>query len=418
MRAGWDVVAAVSVDDRRSDAERFNLLRDLEPDAWLVMATGAGEGQALWGTLAAARHGSASPLLVVGPNENQVALQIIFTESRWLGDQAEVDLFETLLALLAEIRGLGEPRGMAPHAFTRSTEGLARGLGLAVLGVDVGASWTAWGYHAPAAGSNAMLPATALQSPSDARALAIDVLPVDVDEHAAADAIANQAARPTALPAAPAEIAIAQARAVDRLAAAREVMGDLPPLDLVVGGGRVLVGAAHPADAAIMLLDGLRPSGVVQLALDPWGICGPLGSLPGDDVDEGLETLRDDLLVPLGTAVASRGGRPGHLAFRARLRRPGWPDTGWVDLRLGSLAALPLERGARGELDVDLERGVQIGASPRGRRIRVEVTGGAVGVILDAREDPIQLPARPGDARTVVNSWRETLRREARPAAG
>jgi hypothetical protein len=42
------------------------------------------------------------------------------------------------------------------------------------------------------------------------------------------------------------------------------------------------------------------------------------------------------------------------------------------------------------------------------------VTGGAVGVILDARDDPIQLPTRPGDARSMIQTWRDALRREAR----
>jgi hypothetical protein len=50
--------------------------------------------------------------------------------------------------------------------------------------------------------------------------------------------------------------------------------------------------------------------------------------------------------------------------------------------------------------------------------VRAAVTGGAVGVILDARDDPIQLPTRPGDARSVIQSWRDALRREGRPAAG
>jgi hypothetical protein len=41
-----------------------------------------------------------------------------------------------------------------------------------------------------------------------------------------------------------------------------------------------------------------------------------------------------------------------------------------------------------------------------------------VGVILDARDDPIQLPARPGDARAMIQTWRDTLRREGHPASG
>jgi hypothetical protein len=56
---------------------------------------------------------------------------------------------------------------------------------------------------------------------------------------------------------------------------------------------------------------------------------------------------------------------------------------------------------------------VTLGVSTREHRLRAAVTGGAVGVILDARGDPIVLPARPGDARSLIQAWRDALRREA-----
>ncbi len=153
--------------------------------------------------------------------------------------------------------------------------------------------------------------------PEGSRAAA-EILPADVDQFTTTDAMAGLAARRAGIPATPVEMAIAQAIGIDRLAAARHALGGCPSVDLVVGGGRLLSGAAHAADAALVLLDGLRPPGVTQLAIDPWGICGPLGALGEADVDEGLETLRDDLLVPLGTAVVVTG-RAGR---RARVPCP------------------------------------------------------------------------------------------------
>jgi hypothetical protein len=89
-----------------------------------------------------------------------------------------------------------------------------------------------------------------------------------------------------------------------------------------------------------------------------------------------------------------------------------------VEVRAGTLTVLPLERGAQGELEIELERGVTIDDHVRGPRLRAAVSGGAVGIILDARDDPIQLPARPGDARTVTQTWRDTLRRESHGPTG
>ena len=101
---------------------------------------------------------------------------------------------------------------------------------------------------------------------------------------------------------------------------------------------------------------------------------------------------------------------PAHLREQALSLR--------FEIRSGTVVVLPLERRASGELEIELERGVQLGVAHRGRRLRAPVTGGAVGVILDARDDPIQLPNRPGDARTVIQSWRDALRREGRGSAG
>ncbi|MGH2463624.1 MAG: hypothetical protein ACRDFZ_08405 [Candidatus Limnocylindria bacterium] len=422
IRNGWTVVGAVAGDDRRPDAERYASIRDLEPDAWLAVASSGAPpppASPLWGMLAAARGPQGAPLVVVGAEEVQVPFAQLFGPgTQWVGPVVSDALAEPMLALLADANGSGEVQALAPIAFGRSMAALGRGLGLEVLGVDLGATWLAWGATARGGGTTAVLADTGDRSLPEGSRAATEVLPTDVDEFTTTDALANLAARPAAVPSSASEAAIAQALGIDRLAAARRWMGGCPPVDLLVGGGRLLAAAAHPADAALALLDGLRPVGLTQLALDPWGICGPLGTLPGDDFDEGMETLRDDLLVPLGTAVVSRGGRPGQVAFRARLHRPGWPDSTRVEVRSGGLVVLPLERGAAGELEVELERGVDLGVAPRARRVRAAVTGGAVGVILDARDDPMQLPARPGDARTTIQSWRDALRREGRTAPG
>jgi hypothetical protein len=420
-RNGWSVVAALAGNDRRPESERYEPIRDAEPDAWLAVSSDGApppEGP-LWGVLAAARGSSGAPLLVVGAEDVQEPFAGLFGPAmQWIGPAMDDTLSAALLTLLAQANGQGEVRSLAPIAFGRSMVALARGLGLEVLGVDVGATWLGWGAATPSGGTTAILAGTGDRPLPEGSRAAAEVLPADVDEFATTDAMANLAARPMAVPSSVAEAAIAQALGIDRLAAARRWLGGCPPIDLLVGGGRLLAGAVHPGDAALALLDGLRPAGVTQLAVDPWGICGPLGTLAGEDVDEGMETLRDDLLVPLGTAVVTHGGQPGQVAFQARLHRPGWPDSTRHQVRAGGVAVLPLERGASGELEIELERGVELGVAYRSRRIRAAVTGGAVGVILDARDDPIQLPTRPGDARSVIQSWRDALRREGRPAAG
>ncbi|HVG88536.1 MAG TPA: hypothetical protein VM823_06150, partial [Gaiellales bacterium] len=53
-----------------------------------------------------------------------------------------------------------------------------------------------------------------------------------------------------------------------------------------------------------------------------------------------------------------------------------------------------------------------------GRRVRATVSGGAVGLILDARDAPLALPRRSEDRRAVLAGWRDTFLREpAQPVA-
>jgi hypothetical protein len=161
-----------------------------------------------------------------------------------------------------------------------------------------------------------------------------------------------------------------------------------------------------------MLLDGVRPTGVTQLAIDAAGVLGPLGSLPDDEIREGLALLADDLLVPLGTAVVCRGGDAGRVAMRVAVHRPGWPASQPVEVRAGQLQVVPLVRGQEAELAIELGDGVSLGAARRSPRVQAMATGGSVGLILDARGVPIALPRRGDDRRAMIAAWRDALGRE------
>ena len=97
-----------------------------------------------------------------------------------------------------------------------------------------------------------------------------------------------------------------------------------------------------------MLLDGVRPVGITQLAVDAGAVLGPLGSLPDDEIREGLSLLGEDLLVPLGTAVVCRGGEQGRVAMRVTVHRSGWPTQAPIEVRAGQLQVVPLAARAGG----------------------------------------------------------------------
>jgi hypothetical protein len=126
-----------------------------------------------------------------------------------------------------------------------------------------------------------------------------------------------------------------------------------------------------------------------------------------------MGVLRDDLLVPLGTSVVCRGGRPGQLLMRISIHRTGWPVIGPLELRSGQLQVVPLARGHDAELEIELHNGASLGGPRRTRHVTASAMGGVVGIVLDARGVPLGLPRRSDDRRAVLAGWRDVFAREA-----
>jgi hypothetical protein len=104
--------------------------------------------------------------------------------------------------------------------------------------------------------------------------------------------------------------------------------------------------------------------------------------------------------------------------MRVTVHRTGWPDQAPVDVRSGQLQLLPLGRGQAAELEIELGGGVTLGGPRQGRRLHATVSGGTVGLMLDARDMPLALPRRSDDRRAVLSAWRDTFGREpANPVA-
>ena len=426
--AGWEVSEFVTFDDGRSLAERIATLGAAEVDAWLVVGgfDGSGSARALEAAalVAAVRRPGSAPVVwagagdlaeqVVGLFEPEAASSVSNPRPDARREEPEA-LHVRLGALLREVAGPEDETHLAAVTFPRAVGRLASLSGLRLLGVDLGARSATYAVAEPdgtvttRSHSRGGLAGTLLAPGAAAR---VARLAADAgDEASVADLLQTLRARPTTLPQTPEELAAMHAAARVQIAA---LLDDdpAPSVDLVIGAGRTLGAAPQPWQAARMLLDGVRPLGVTQLAVDAAGLLGPLGSLPDDEIGEGLSLLGDDLLVPLGTSVVCRGGVPGRLAMRVTVHRSGWPDTAPVEVRAGQLVVVPLARGQEAELTIEPGAGVSLGAARRSPRLTASATGGAVGLVLDARGVPLALPKRADDRRAVVSSWQEALARE------
>lgn len=429
---GWHVVETVTFDDGRSFAERLDTLQAADVDAWLVAGgfDGSRSPRALEAAalVAAARRTGGGPVVWAGSAALAEEVIDLFEPGAASAvanprpdarHEEPAALRQRMAELLREAVTPEDETHLSSVAFPRAIAALASATGLRILGVDLGARSATRalaepdGTVATRVHARGGLAGTVLAPGAAAR---VARLAGDAGEEAAvADVLQNLRARPSTLPQTAEELSATHAAARVQLAGLLDesVAGSL---DLVVGAGRTVACAPHPSQAARMLLDGVRPLGVTQLAVDAAAVLGPLGSLPDDEIREGIALLGDDLLVPLGTAVVCRGGEPGRVAMRVTVHRSGWPTQAPIEVRAGQLQVVALPRGQEAELTIEPLGGASLGTARRSPRIQANATGGAVGLILDARGVPIALPKRGDDRRAVLASWRDTLARE--PVAG
>lgn len=426
--AGWQVSEMMTMDDGRALSERLATLQAADVDAWLLgggfddaRSPRALEAAAL---VAAARPTDGGPVVWAGSTTLAEEVASLFE----LGATTVVanprpdarhehpgPLRDHLLGLLRRTVVREDATHLSSIAFPRAVSSLAVDGGLRVLGVDIGARAAIRALAEPDGATAVRVHATgglagAILAPGGAGRVAR--MAGDAGEEAAvADLLQTLRTRPASLPMTPEELSATHAAARLQVAAVVED-GVSGPLDLVVGAGRTIAAAPHPAQAMRILLDGVRPIGVTQLAVDAASVLGPLGSLPDDEIGEGIASLSDDVLLPLGTAVVSRGGQPGQVAMRVTVHRFGWPTPTPIEVRVGQLHLVPLPRGQEAELTIEPGNGISLGAARRSPRVQARATGGAVGLVLDARGVPVALPKRGDDRRAVLAGWRDALMRE------
>ncbi len=259
-------------------------------------------------------------------------------------------------------------------------------------------------------------------------------LPFEIDEQELVDWILNKVIRPLTLPQTARDLAIEHALArealqsgLNRLQLASEQTANNSKLryDLLVGTGGLLAHAPRPGQAALLLLDALQPTGEglgsVELALDATLLIPALGNLAQHHLAAASYIFDRDCLQWLGTAIVPIGrphdGQRGQGTASLRSvtvtveRQKGEAET--VEVAYGSITVIPLRPDQRAALTVKPAPGFSIGRGEPGKTLKTEpgqeVKGGLVGLIVDARGRPLELPSDPHTRRSAVHRWWSAL---------
>ena len=202
---------------------------------------------------------------------------------------------------------------------------------------------------------------------------------------------------------------IAQARP-GWLRGGHHLLAHTPQWDLILGAGRTLTRTPHPGYAALLLLDALEPVGVSQIALDIGGIAATLGAVAATRPLAAAEVVEHDAFLNLGTVVAPLGtARPGEIALRLKVHYP----NGRVvqhEVAYGSIELVPLGVGERATLELHPTHRFDMGLGEPGRGVTAEAEGGTLGLIIDARGRPLELPADGPGRRQLIQEWLGSVR--------
>jgi uncharacterized protein (TIGR01319 family) len=262
-------------------------------------------------------------------------------------------------------------------------------------------------------------------------------VPLELDERDIRNRIRNKMIRPTTIPQTLDELMIEQAICREALRLAfiqhkemavglkgvqqQRTMGDafkqelsgrslvnMMNLDMIVGSGGVLSHSPRRVQGALMMMDGFQPEGFTELTVDSIFMMPQLGVLSTVHEQAALQVFNKDCLIRLGWCVApvpTGRAKEGQPCMTVEI---GGAAPQRLEIRCGQLQLVKLDANQKVTVTARPAKGFDLGAGP-GQPVTREVTGGVVGLILDGRGRPLDLPADRGARLRKLNEWNTAM---------
>lgn len=258
-------------------------------------------------------------------------------------------------------------------------------------------------------------------------------LPEDIEEKTLRNRIRNKMIRPTTIPSALEDLKLEQAIAREALRLAfeqhknmavglkgvqqertisdafsqsmtGESLIDLMSLNLIIGSGGALSHSPRRHQATLMTIDAFLPEGITRLAVDSIFMMPHLGVLSTVHEKSATEVFNKDCLIPLGYCVAPLGvGKEGQKVITIKLQRKDEKPEDVV-VKFGEIKLLPLSQEEEAKIMLHPEKGFDVGEG-RGKSLETTVFGGIVGLVIDCRGRPFNLPENKAKRMEKLNEW-------------
>ncbi|HEX9029334.1 MAG TPA: glutamate mutase L, partial [Anaerolineales bacterium] len=246
-------------------------------------------------------------------------------------------------------------------------------------------------------------------------------LTLDIPDSDISDYAYNKSVHPASLPASAVELDIEQALARQALRIAlhrlvryfpKQAHGSgndlLPWFEPIIAGGGILTQAPTLGQALLILLDGLQPTGVTTLALDPNGLLPALGAAAEVNSILPIQVLDSSTFLSLGTLISPVGSaKYGSPVLKVKITNESGAEKSF-EVKYGSLEVIPLGHAASVQIQPLNRFDVGMGSPGRGGTL-TRVAGGALGLIIDARGRPLRLPEDANRRRELIKKWLQAL---------
>jgi uncharacterized protein (TIGR01319 family) len=433
------IIAEISLNDRRTSSDRINLLTEKRPDLIIITGgTNKGASKSLLNILESIGLSSylldesqRPHILYAGNEELQEEvksglekiskLRIAPNIQPVLGKENIYPAQNELNEIYKDVRkkqtgGIREVLSWTDGNFTSTASALGRVIRFlsekyepekGVMGIDIGSYATILAAASSGeetlrvfpglgvgAGCTGVLKESSLEEITR-------WLPLKLAKQDVRDYIYTKSAYPASLPTESEhlEIEIALAKQALRIASKKTIpslhkrstasSSLMPPIEPIIGLGRILTQAPTRSQSLSILLDGIQPTGVTTLALDQNDLLPGLGAASDINPLLTVQVIESNTFLNLGTIIAPIGyARPGTPILRIRVNREDG-RTFTREIKFGSLTVLPIELGEKVSLHLRPLHRFDVGMGGPGKSGKVNAVGGSLGIIIDARGRPL-----------------------------
>lgn len=261
-------------------------------------------------------------------------------------------------------------------------------------------------------------------------------LPFDINKRSVINRLANKMIRPTTIPQSLMDLIIEQsvAREAIRLGldhhktiatrlkgiqiertiadmfdqAIEETKVKMMLIDIIAGTGGILSHAPKRVQSMIIMIDAFQPEGVTRMFQDNVFMMPHLGVLSTVFRDAALNIFVKDCLIKLGTVIAPVGiDKPGKPVMTVDIEMPDGEILN-KEIDFGEIERISLPEGDESKITIYPTNRFDVGEG-QGRVFKTTVMGGKVGIILDARGRPIELPEENDKRKMLLVKWMHSL---------